>query len=361
MTRPLSVMQVLHQGGGAGSVISTLHLSLGLARAGIHVRFVCPPGSEVEALADAGGLEVLPLKLRPRQRRANARALHRLLRSHPVDLVNSQSARDREALTWLALTRQLSAPFVATRRQMPRTHFVENWVTSRCAARMIAVSQAVGNALLRRGTSSRKLVVIHNGVVTARLDVPVPAEVVREWRERIAWEPTRRVVGIVARRKEQEVVIHALDHVRTPVRLVLAGVEAAGRLSSLIAAVPRRHVVVCLPFSSDVRPLYELLDLVLLPSRMEGLSQGLLEAMALGKPVIASASAGNLEVVTDDVDGRLVSPADPHAWAAAIERVLGDAALAHRLGANARDTARQRFTLDRTVARTLDLYRSVVA
>src|SRR6187399_1359306 len=94
-----TIMQVLHQGGGAGSVTSTLHLSLGLARAGVQVRFVCPPGSEVEALASEGGLEVLPLRLRPRQRRANARALSQLLRTHPVDLINSQSARDREALT----------------------------------------------------------------------------------------------------------------------------------------------------------------------------------------------------------------------------------------------------------------------
>src|SRR5690242_16923178 len=119
----LRVMQVLHQGGGAGSVTSTLHLSLGLARLGVHVRFVCPPDSEVEALANAGGLEVLPLTLQRRQRRANARALHQVLRAHPVDIVNAQSARDREALTWLALTRRLPVPFVATRRQMPRTFF----------------------------------------------------------------------------------------------------------------------------------------------------------------------------------------------------------------------------------------------
>src|SRR4051794_356214 len=123
---PLRVMQVLHQGGGAGSVTSTLHLSLGLARRGVHVRFVCPPGSEVQVLAAAGGLEVLPLQLRPRRRRDNARALGELLRAHPVDLVNSQSARDREALTWLALTRRLPMPFVATRRQLPRTFFLEN-------------------------------------------------------------------------------------------------------------------------------------------------------------------------------------------------------------------------------------------
>src|SRR4051812_30774617 len=142
-----TVMQVLHQGGGAGSVTSTLHLSLGLARRGVAVRFVCPPGSEVEALARAGGLEVLPLALHPDARRANAAALAGLFARHPVDLVNSQSARDRQALTWLALLGRLRVPLVLTRRQMPRTLYLANWFAGRAAARVIAVSRPVAEAL----------------------------------------------------------------------------------------------------------------------------------------------------------------------------------------------------------------------
>ena len=105
-------MQVLHQGGGAGSVTSTLHLSIGLARSGFHVRFVCPPESEVETLARAGGLDVHPLHLDPGARRANAAQLEALLRKEPAALINSQSSRDREALTWLGLTRRLTVPLV---------------------------------------------------------------------------------------------------------------------------------------------------------------------------------------------------------------------------------------------------------
>jgi glycosyltransferase involved in cell wall biosynthesis len=355
-----TVMQVLHQGGGAGSVISTLHLSLGLARAGLRVRFVCPPGSEVEALARAGGLEVHPLRLLARQERANGAALAGLLARHPVDVINSQSSTDRRALTWLALTRRLPVPLVVTRRQMPRTFFLENWLMSRLAAQVVAVSRAVGEALIRRGTSQRKLTVIPNGVVTERIDVPVSDAAIDEWKARIGWEPSRRTVGIVARPKDQDVVLRALESVRTPVRLVLAGVEPQSRLGQLAASVAARHAVVCLPFTSDVRPLYELLDLVMLPSHSEGLSQALLEAMALGKPVIASASTGNLDLVTDGADGRLVPPMVPVAWAAAIEELLTDADLACRLGTAARRTARHTFGLDRTVERTARLYQSVL-
>lgn len=353
-------MQVLHQGGGAGSVTSTLHLSLGLARAGLHVRFVCPPGSEVEALARAGGLEVHPLRLPARQARANGAALAGLLARHPVEVINSQSSIDRRALTWLALTRRLRIPLVVTRRQMPRTFFLENWLMSRLAAQVVAVSRAVGEALIRRGTPRRKLTVIPNGVVTERIDLPVSDRARDQWKARIGWEPSRRTIGIVARPKDQEVVLRALQDVRTPVRLVLAGVEPQSRLGRLSGSVADRHAVVCLPFTPDVRPLYDLLDLAMLPSHSEGLSQGLLEAMALGKPVIASASTGNLELVTDGLDGRLVSPMVPKAWASAIDELLNDVELARRLGTAARRTARENFGLERTVARTIQLYESLL-
>lgn len=359
MTGP-TILQVLHQGGGAGSVTSTLHLSLGLARAGMHIRFVCPPDSEVEALARAGGLEVHVLPLLPRQRRANAAALAALLNRAPVDLVNSQSSRDRQALTWLSLTRRLHVPLVVTRRQMPRTFIVENWLVSRAAARVVAVSRSVADALLRRGTPPHKLTVIPNGLVTDRIDVPVPPTAVEAWKLRIGWEPSRRTIGIVARPKDQHVVLQALHRVGTPVRLVLAGVGPDSRIGVLTAAVPERHAVVCLPFTPEVRPLYELLELVLLPSRSEGLSQGLLEAMALGKPVIASAATGNLDLVTDRVDGRLVPPHHTEGWAVAIEELLTDSALASRLGAAARHTARETFALQHTVDRTARLYESVL-
>ena len=289
-----TVMEVLHQSEGLGSVTSTLHLSLRLARVGFHVRFVCPPGSEVEARARAGGLEVHPIALSSSGRRANAATLAAFLDHHPVDLVNSQSTKDRTALNWLALTGRLRVPLVVTRREMPRSPFLMNRLVSRLATSVVAVSRAVGDALVRRGTPCDKLAVIPNGLVTYRVDGPVRPALVEEWRRRIEWEPSRRTIGIVSRYKNQEIVLRALDHVTVPTRLVLAGVEPTGPLGRLTARVPARHAVVCVPFTPEVRAVYELLELVLLPSRSEGLSQALLEAMALGRPVMHPQQQGTL-------------------------------------------------------------------
>ncbi|MGH7578612.1 MAG: glycosyltransferase, partial [Gemmatimonadales bacterium] len=270
---PMRIMQVLHQGGGAGSVTSTLHLSLGLLGAGLEVIFVCPPGTEVEALAADGRLAVRPVDLRPGERRANAAALAEVIARERPDLVNSQSARDRAALTWLRLTGRLPMPLVHTRRQMPRTFVLENWLASRAADRVVAVSGAVAASLRRRGTPARKLVVIPNGLVTARVDRPVSDRALFDWRDRIGWEPDRRTIGIVARPKDQSVVLDALARVGTPVRLVLAGVDPAGPLAARARGVGAPHAVVCLPFTAEVAPLYRLLEVVLLPSRIEGCSQ----------------------------------------------------------------------------------------
>ncbi|MEO7986248.1 MAG: glycosyltransferase family 4 protein [Gemmatimonadales bacterium] len=357
----IRVLHVLHQGGGAGSVTSTLHLSDGLRRAGFGIRFACPPDSEVEAEARARGLDVFPLPLRAGQRRANAAALAGLLDRVPVDLVNSQSARDREALTWLALSGRLRVPLVVTRRQMPRTFILENWLASRASARVIAVSSAVAAALRRKGTPARKLVVIPNGLIVERVDSAASGAALGTWRAAIGWSPAQRTIGIVARPKDQAVVIEALKFIQTPVRLVLAGVDATSDIGHRAGRVPPRHAVVCLPYSRDVRPLYDLLELVLLPSRIEGLSQSLLEAMALGKPVIASAAAGNVDLIDPEVNGLLVPPLDARAWASAIERLLGDPAIGDRLGTAARRTARETFSLERTIERTGALYASLVA
>ena len=357
----LRVLHVLHQGGGAGSVTSTLHLSIGLQKSGVDVRFVCPPDTEVESLARARGLDVYPLSLAPRRRRANASAIADLLGRVPVDLVNSQSARDREALTWLALRGRIRVPLVFTRRQMPRTFVLENWLMGRAASCVVAVSRPVAEALRQKGTPANKLVVIPNGLVTERVDVTVDPMALEAWRHRISWTAGQRTIGIVARPKDQMVVLEALESVSTPVRLVLAGVDPSGPLATAARRVPPRHAVVCIPFTAEIRPLYDLLDVILLPSRIEGLSQSLLEAMALGKPVIASAAAGNLELIATEVSGLLVPPLEARAWAAAIERILQDEAFALRLGSAARRTARETFSLDRTVERTRWLYESLVS
>lgn len=106
---------------------------------------------------------------------------------------------------------------------------------------------------------------------------------------------------------------------------------------------------------------YERAAVVVCPSRREGYGVVAREAMAHGRPVVASAVGGLLDAVEDGVTGLLVPPRDPAALRAALERLLVDDELRGRLGAAARERARERFSWEVCVAALLETYRDVLS
>jgi len=112
---------------------------------------------------------------------------------------------------------------------------------------------------------------------------------------------------------------------------------------------------------SDVRPWYQAADLFVLPSRWEGHSNALLEAMACGLPVIATAAGGNAEMIDDGKTGLLVPPDDPDRLARAMEHLLVRPARRAELAAAARREVRRRFDAAVTTAAYARRYTSLAA
>jgi glycosyltransferase involved in cell wall biosynthesis len=106
----------------------------------------------------------------------------------------------------------------------------------------------------------------------------------------------------------------------------------------------------------DIPELMRGLDVFVLPSLAEGISNTILEAMACGLPVIATAVGGNPELVEEGRTGLLVPPADPAAMARAMETCALDADLRRGAGAAGRARAEQRFSLDAMVQAYLGVY-----
>jgi glycosyltransferase involved in cell wall biosynthesis len=355
----LTILQLTHQGDGAGSTQSILNLSEHLARRGHRVLVGCRSESLLARQAADAGLSVVPLDFGRLARLV--RALAAVIVRERVSVVNSHATRDRRALTWLRWRGRLPAAFVVTRRTMPLTSPVELWAVGHTGDRTIAVSGAVALALARRGHPTARLRVVPNGVDLARLDAPIPPKDVAAAGAALGDPGGRPVIVCVARRKLQDVLLRAAVMIERPVTVACIGVEQDAELAALAAALPERHHAVFVPFTERPLAFYHLAAVATLPSAIEGLSQGLLEAMALGLPVVASAVGGNPELVIDGRTGFLAPPRDARAWAERLSRLLGDPALADRLGHAGRAMVRQSFTLERTAQRTETVYREAVA
>ncbi len=114
--------------------------------------------------------------------------------------------------------------------------------------------------------------------------------------------------------------------------------------------------VLFLGWREDIPEVLACADLFVLPSLYEGLPLALLEAMAAGLPIVATAIGGTSEAVVDGVTGLLVPPGEPRSLAAAIRRALDDEGLARRLGAASRERVRREFSAAAMARRTVSIY-----
>jgi glycosyltransferase involved in cell wall biosynthesis len=225
----------------------------------------------------------------------------------------------------------------------------------------IAVSQGVKDYLLKEiGLDPGKIRVVPNGVDIARIDAARPGEAVRRDLRLPAEAP---VIGLVGRLdhwgKGHQELFTALAqiHARHPVHaLIVGGGRREAEVRQLAASLGLADQVHFLGQRQDVPDLLNAMDIFVLPSYSEGVSLALLEAMAAGKAVIATAVGGTPEVVTYGVTGLLIPPRDVDALAGALARLLSDPAWARQLGAKAQAHVREHFSLERLGREINEIY-----
>ena len=360
----LTTLQLTHQGEGAGSTQSIFSLSRELAQRGHRVLVGCPAGTLLaRQVAATPSLEHVPLDFS--SLRGVADRLEAVIADQRVDVVNSHATGDRRALTWLRWRRRLPQPFVVTRRTMPLTLPPELIAVGLSADRTIAVSAAVASALRRRLHPGGRIRVVPNGIDLERIEAPPTPQDLAQAESALTNSggtgEGRPVIVVVARRKDQQILLRALASLERPVTVAFVGIRPDHELSAAQAAVPARHRIVFVPFTERPLAFYRFAAVAALPSRIEGLSQALLEAMALGVPVIASAAGGNAELVYPGETGLLAPPLEPAAWTRALERMLGDDGFRARVARAGRDLVRREFTIPRTAERTEVVYREAIA
>jgi glycosyltransferase involved in cell wall biosynthesis len=244
-----------------------------------------------------------------------------------------------------------------TMGQESRGRYWLNRMTYRLADRITCVSQQVADFVVRHvGIPRDKTVVIPNGVDVQRFGA-LPTKQDARTALDLPWHTS--LVGTVTRLtpvKRLDVLLQATVSLSDAHLVIVGDGPEHTSLRALVEQldlVGRVHLV---GHQADVLPWLAALDLFVLPSDWEGMSNALLEAMTAGLPVVATAVGGTPEVVVDDVTGLLIPPRDPDALAEAIARLLHNPDLRRTMGEAGRMRVEQQFSIEETVRRTEELY-----
>jgi glycosyltransferase involved in cell wall biosynthesis len=157
-------------------------------------------------------------------------------------------------------------------------------------------------------------------------------------------------VLFVGRLSEEKGIAELLEATRDLPRVIVGDGPLRDRVPEALGFVP----------PLDLAAYYERAAVVACPSRREGYGVVAREAMAHGRPVVATAVGGLVDAVEDGVTGLLVPPGDPAALRTALERLLADEQLRRALGASARAAAAERFSWTTVTSETLDAYRAAL-
>jgi len=168
--------------------------------------------------------------------------------------------------------------------------------------------------------------------------------------------------GRLAPSKENDTLIQAMVSLKSlipnvPFVLLLAG-DGPDRqkLEDLIHSLGLNERVRLLGFRRDIPAFLAGLDIFVIPSRWEGLSISLLEAMAAGRPIVTTSILPNAELIEHEVTGLLVPIRSPEQTAQAIARFVQEPELAQHCASAARQRVLERYTIDRMFEETWDLY-----
>jgi glycosyltransferase involved in cell wall biosynthesis len=346
-----------------GGEVCLVNLARGLAARGHAVTSVVRPEGRLASVLSAGGLATHELPLVDWYEPVSIARLGAWLRRERIDIVHTHTPRD----WFIAAAATFGGPArnVATRHLLrPVAHAGLKRSFLRRLDAMIAVSAAVRRGVeTARLVSPARLVTVPNGVA---LPAPSPRSGPLRARERLG--PDDLVVGCVARLSPEKGLddllrAAALLRPRWP-RLVVLVVgdaptasEHPEELRRLAASLGLGTSVRFCGYQPDAARLCAEFDIQVVCSRAEPCGLATLEAMAQGRPLVATASGGSPELVDDGVEGFLVPPQDPGRLAGRLECLLDSPGLRREMGRRGRARVQRDFGLDLMVERTEAVYR----
>jgi glycosyltransferase involved in cell wall biosynthesis len=349
-----------------GGERQTLYLLEGLKERGIEAHLVCQPDLPLAARARSAEVAVRPIAMHGEADINASIALRRLVKRNGYDLVHSHTSHAHTLAYWSTAGRDIVR--LVTRRVeysiFRNSFFGLNRLKYRFMAdAYIAISDRIRQVMVSDGVPEQMIRVVPSGVLLDSSNSD-PGRLMAE----LGLGEDHRVLLSVAHltpEKGHDVLLRAMQPVldRTPsARLLLVG-DGRGRagLEALADTLGIRQAVLFAGFRDDVAAFYGLAQVFISSSTAEGLGSSVLDALAAGVPVVATAVGGIPEVIVDGKTGVLVPPSEPRALARGIIDQIERADRAREMAARGAEIVRERFSVEKMVNGTVQVYRELLA
>jgi glycosyltransferase involved in cell wall biosynthesis len=367
-TRPLRILHTEASRGWGGQELRILGETQGMRERGHEVWITAPADSPLLRRAVAAGLPTHQVAFRRPQALQDLWRVRRLLGDLSIDVLNCHSSWD----SWVGgLAARGNVPRIPVVRTRHLSTPVDRGAASRLlytrlADRVVTTGEPIRRQLVRdNGYPAERIVSVVTGVDLARL---APARPAAEVRAALGIPPEVPLIGTLSTLRSWKGHLDLLEALRAlvrtrPVRGLIVGDGPYGEvIRERLRELELTGLVTLTGHREDVAELLATMDIFAFPSYAnEGVPQAMLQAMALGRPVVGAAVGGIPEVVHDGETGLLVPPRDPAALAVALARVLDDPGGAAARAAAARALVEGTYTREIMLDRMEAVYRAVLA
>ncbi len=353
--------------------MQALELSAGLQERGHHITLAAPPGSRLAVEAVRHHVPLLPLNVSGYFHPLLLRRLRAALRSGAVDLIHCQHSRDLATVVPAMQMCGRRIPILLSKRvgsYIAKKDLFHRY-THRAISRVLAISNVIHrNVIATTPVSPERVLTLHDAVDTSRFcaETVDPFTVRRE----SGIPDDALVVGFVGRfspGKGLEDLLqaaHLLQPNHPAVRYLIIGEASHGEegyadaVHELCRRLDLQDVVVFAGYRTDVPSVMASFDILAFPSHAESFGVVLIEAMAMGKPVVSTNCDGVLDIVLDGTTGITVPPKDPSALAHGLERLIADAGLRRRMGVAGRARVLEHFDRNVQLRKLEEIYYSLL-
>ncbi|UCG52379.1 MAG: glycosyltransferase [Candidatus Latescibacterota bacterium] len=345
----------------------------GLMEREIDVRLAAPPGSAIAKRARELGVECLPLPIAGGFDLSAVRKLGRYLGGGRYDIIHCHSSHAHS----IAFMANASLGFRSRGKRVRRPRLVVSRRVDFPVGRRglgalkyrrgvdvyLAISSGVRDVLIRCGIAPEKIELVRSGIDLEKFDtVCDPAYLAREFE----LGPDTTIIGNIAAlapHKSQADFIRAAKLIKDSTEnvkfLIVGEGELRGELEDLVRELDLERDVVLTGFREDVLEILSMFNCFVLSSYLEGLCTSIMDAQAMGIPVVATRVGGVPDLVVDGETGLLVPPRRPDLIAKAVIRMLGDDGLRERCVRQAIQKSRT-YDYRRMVEQTVDAYHRIL-